>query len=562
MSCELDRDECIAVQRSPLGAEPCADPEHVPGWAEGLTGPEPHEAAQARKAFDKTTAELAEQMAEVPPAESLTDAVIVQRLYDEMLHDRFCWAVGFGWLKWTGRLWAEVSEETVREAVRVWSVDTIKPLLANPFLGNSRDIRQRVMALLSTYTLKALTELSRGLCQVDPDVFDGEPDWLNVQNGIVNLRDGQLLTHDPSHYMTRIAAVDYRPGAEHEDWPAALAAVPDEVADWLQVRFGQAITGHMAPDHVLLLLCGGGSNGKSTMLAGISDSLGKYATYVSDRVLLAESGAHPTELTEFRGARFALTEELPDNGKLNAKRLKDIIGTPTMTARKIRQDSITWQSTHSMFLSTNHLPKVTETDEGTWRRLVLVDFPYKFVSPEKATGAPHERPGDSGLPGRLKGGSAQREAVLAWLVAGARRWYEGGKVMPPVPSVVERSTRQWREQSDLIVRFWNECLVASADNFIASTDMLEVFNGWATSQGHTARSLQRLMSEFGEHDVTRSAGVVYQQRRVRPGEVQSFRPAPELTMMLPHGSTAVRSQPEPGAKVRAWWGVRFSDQDE
>lgn len=493
--------------------------------------------------------------------EQLTDAVVAQRVHDELLAERFCWAVGFGWMRWNGSVWAETAEETVVEEIRLWAVESIKPQLANPYIGTNKELRQRLLGLLDRYRLIGLSVLARGLCQVDARVFDAEPDLLNTPAGVVDLRTGELLPHEPSRYMTRIAGVAYVPGATHPDWTAALGAVPADVAGWLQVRFGQAITGHMTPDDVLLLLHGGGSNGKSTVLDGVKKALGGppsgYSTYVSDRVLLAKADAHPTELTEFRGARFALTEELPDGGHLNAKRLKDIIGTPTMTARKIRQDSITWDSTHSMFLSTNYLPKVTETDNGTWRRLALVDFPYTFVAPDKATGAPNERLGDPGLRDRLAG-DAQRAAVLAWLVEGARLWYAAGRAMPPAPAAVADATRAWREASDIVLRFWAECLRPSPRHYIASPDMLAEFNLWAETQGHKARSIQQFNGQFGEHEATKAAGVVYGYRYPKADHLRAFRPQRPGGFL---GATA-SAVPPPDKKIRAWWGVRFASEQE
>ena len=92
------------------------------------------------------------------------------------------------------------------------------------------------------------------------------------------------------------------------------AALPDiEVADWLQVRFGQSITGYPTPDDVMTFLNGGGENGKTTMVDAIRESLGyDYAVTLPDRVLLANTGDHPTELMTLRGARLAFMEELPE----------------------------------------------------------------------------------------------------------------------------------------------------------------------------------------------------------------------------------------------------------
>ncbi len=128
----------------------------------------------------------------------------------------------------------------------------------------------------------------------------------------------------------------------------ALAALPDaEVRVWLQIRFGQSITGYPTPDDVMTFLNGGGENGKTTMVDAIRESLGcDYAVTLPDRVLLANTGDHPTELMTLWGARLAFMEELPDQ-HLNIKRLKDTHGTGRMSARYCGKDTVAWSPTHS-----------------------------------------------------------------------------------------------------------------------------------------------------------------------------------------------------------------------
>lgn len=488
-------------------------------------------------------------------AQDLSDAHLTQVVHGELLEGRYLWARGHGWRVWDGMRWRDTSDEAVVEAVRLWAVKFVENKVANPYIGAVRETRQLLIGLLSKYRLTAIVALARGLCEVDAAAFDVHPDLLNTPSGVVDLTTGELLAHDPLLRMTMITDAPYVADADHPDWHAALAAVPPEVAEWLQVRFGQAITGHMTSDDKLLLLRGGGENGKSTMLNAVKSALGTYGVFISDKVLLADPKAHSTEMTALLGARFALAEELPDDGHLNVKRLKDVIGTPELTARKIRQDAITWKATHSLFVSTNYLPKVTETDHGTWRRLVLVEFPYKFVSPQSATGAPHERPGDPNLRDRVKGGGRQREAVLRWLVAGAQRWFAEG--MPPLPAPVAADTLRWRQDSDIIHRFWAECLEPDAQSFITSADMHAEFNAWAEGHGHRPMSIQTFKAKFEEHDETRAAGVHYQMRKVREGEWRSHRPA--RGMFPGYGATATPGvvPTAVGTQVRAWWGVRF-----
>ena len=102
-----------------------------------------------------------------------------------------------------------------------------------------------------------------------------------------------------------------------------------------------------------------------------------------DRVLLANTGDHPTELMTLRGARLAFMEELPEQ-HLNIKRLKDTHGNGRMSARYCGKDTVAWSPTHSIFVTTNHLPRIDEPEHAVWRRLAMVMFPFRYRKPHEA----------------------------------------------------------------------------------------------------------------------------------------------------------------------------------
>jgi putative DNA primase/helicase len=88
-------------------------------------------------------------------------------------------------------------------------------------------------------------------------------------------------------------------------------------------------------------------------MAALLRALGTYGRPISHRVLLAQPGQHTTELTDLRGLRLAVLEETPEEGRLDTHQLKATIGTPQITARRIRKDDITFDTSHSLCLNTN-----------------------------------------------------------------------------------------------------------------------------------------------------------------------------------------------------------------
>jgi len=469
----------------------------------------------------------------------LSDARLADRVADDVLAGQFCWTEGLGWLKWDGKRWASMPEAAPIEAVRRYFIEWHGKAARR---RADTTLLKALSGLLSRTKIANVLALTKGIVLKDAADFDRHPDLLNVGNGVVDLATGTLGKHDPDLLMTKLTAVHFRANAGHADWSAALAALPPSVADWMQIRVGQAASGHMTPDDLLVIGQGGGANGKSTIFGGILRALGDHAVIVPERVLLTNPGDHPTELMTLLGARLALMEETPEARHLSVKRLKDTVGTATMSARLIRGNNVTWEATHSLMLTTNYAPRIDETDHGTWRRLALVRFPYTFVDPDRGTLSGHERRGDPLLRDRLKDGrQGQHEAILAWIVEGARRWYAADRIMPAMPEQVRKDTAEWRSEADLIFGFIRDRLVFDADALIETVDMLADFNEWAAGLGSKPWGDQTFTIRFGGHQEVEAHNVTKERVRGTAG--------------LSRREGDLRGMPK--GQVSAWTWVRF-----
>lgn len=455
---------------------------------------------------------LSEAASKMPPGEgpkdaSFTDAVLAETVSEDELEGSFCWARGIGWLKWNGHIWEEVAETQPTESVRAWALKQFQKVLAEQTSDPIRDLSSQISgwrSVLSKSRIAALVSLAKGLVEKDPTHFDADPNLLCVKNGYVDLSTGTLHSPDPDKLMTKSAGCTYKPGAVHPLWDKALEAVPDDVRDWFWDRIGQAATGYMTPDDSMVIAHGDGSNGKSTIVAAVNNVLGSYAVLLSDRVLMANPDAHPTELMDLRGARYAVLEETPEARRLDVNRLKKTVGTEEVTARRIRQDSVTFQATHSLFVNTNFKPVITETDHGTWRRLALLSFPFTFKKATESLYGPYEKHGDPALRQKFARPTEDlSQAVLAWIVEGAKRWFERGEIMLPLPSRIEDDTLKWRTETDLILGFVTEALRFEEDGKTPAKEMSARFNEWVESWGHKGWTEKTFASRFAAHDTVK-----------------------------------------------------------
>lgn len=427
--------------------------------------------------------------------DTFSDARLAETIADDVLVDHCVWCKALGWLGWTGQRWATITEEAVGEAVRQFALKRFTQALK----AGKKHAVNGWHSMLNASRQRAVLGLTKGIVEETADVFDADPDVLNTPTGVVDLRTGQLQPHDPDLLITKVTRGAYRPGYIHPDWDQALSVLPEDIRAWVQVRVGQAITGHPTPDGVIPILQGGGENGKSALTTdGVVPALGDYATPASPKLIAATKGEHSTERADLRGQRFLIAEELTEDRALNVTAIKQITDVNVIKARYVFKDNFTFTASHSLFVTTNYIPVVNETDHGTWRRLALVVFPFTFRKAHEPLTSPTDRRGDPDLKGRIHAGAGgQHDALVTWAVEGARRWYQSG--FPPLPASVEANTRAWRTQADRILGFWDECLHADREACILTTDLLQVFNAWLKGNGHREWSKELFHPRFKSH---------------------------------------------------------------
>jgi P4 family phage/plasmid primase-like protien len=483
-------------------------------------------------------------------AVAVSDSFFVERVVDERLGAEYCWSPQFGWMHWNAKVWEPVDDTVVRNEVREYVAAWVAAQITRPTAGVGME---DLIKLLSKGRISAVTDLAKGIIGVLGSQFDQDPDVITVNNGVIDLATGALMPHDKDRYLTRFVPSNYIPDARHDDIDTMLSAMEPAVADWMQVRLGQGITGHVPDDDLMLLLHGDGRNGKSALVDCLTGTLGGSSdcgalTFINDQVLTGDRDAKEERMA-LRGARLAVAEELPEGRRLNVVQLKKAVGTGVMKARHLYQREISWMTSHTLMITTNYLPVVNETDHGTWRRLALVPFPYTFVN--EPTNETH-RKAAPGIKDRLMHGKAQHEAMLAWLVAGSRRWYEGGRKAPDHVSAVVDATRKWRAESDVVLRYWNERVSADGEAHVISTDLVEDFTSFLKELNQPVWSSKTILDRFGSHEETKVAHVSKHQVQGKPG----------LSRPALRTDSWSGARPVPPQRYMAWLGLKFlSDKD-
>lgn len=423
------------------------------------------------------------------------------------LSELYCWSKYTGWLGYEEGVWKSRSDENVREALRKVIHKCWEDARRDPDQHGALPV---LKSFLSKARLSGIESLLRGLLEVQPGILDSCHDLLNVKNGVVNLKTGELQPHNPAYYFTRQVICDYLPSAKHPDWAKALGAIPEYAYEYMHVLFGQGATGFILSEDIALILGGGGRNGKSTICDLILKVLGRFAVLASPALLTGKDTDHTTELTDLVGKRLALLEEFPRLGTLNVSRLKRVVGTVEISARRMRQDNQTWFATHTLVITTNHEIQIPSGDDGTWRRLVKVNFPYRFVAEPKLA---NDRLLEQGLRERLiEGNEGQHMAVLAWLVDGAMKWFANDRKLPALAKEVQKEIDSWRDSQDALGSTLSAHLELDPESCVSMQDLHALYKH-ENAGGGELREVTTFNVAVKSHEFIVANGLVVERLR-------------------------------------------------
>lgn len=345
--------------------------------------------------------------------------------------------------------------------------------------------------------------------------FDVNPWLLNVSNGTIDLRTGQLGPHRPEDWISRLCPVEYHHDAAAPRFKEIVAWAMKgraSLVSYLKRAAGYSATGSPR-EQVFLFAYGAGGNGKSTILGAIVDTLGgDYGVRAMPDLLTAAQGErHSTELAHLRGARMVLCSETEDGRHLAVQRMKMLTGEGSITARGMRQNPTTFEVNATLWLQSNHRPQITEQTRAVWRRVRVIPFDATIE---------HE---DKKLSQQLKG---EQPGILRWIVEGAGEWFRDGLGTPPE---VQSAVEDYRRASDTLASFVSDCCETGADIFEQATPLYEAYRSYCAAEDASRpldpKKFKAAMVERGYRHEPRREYVVYLGLRLARGPAGAAVPA-------------------------------------
>jgi P4 family phage/plasmid primase-like protien len=345
-------------------------------------------------------------------------------------------------------------------------------------------LHREILACESTMRLRALLANAQSRLHSTHETWDPDPWLLNCENGTVDLHTGQLHPHKPDEMQSKLAPVDYVPGAECPRWDAFLGRIFEhdpELIAFVQRAIGLTLIGTVL-EHVLFVCYGRGANGKGTFIRALSALLGDYARATNPHLLTeTKVPQHLTAIAELQGIRMATTSE--QEGGFSERLAKMLTGGDRRNANFMFHDHFTYMPADTFWLETNHKPLITGNSEGIWRRLRLIPFSVQI-------------PDDEQVP-RYEDVLLREEApgILRWCIDGCLAYQRQGLGQSPA---VERATRQYRTEMDSMAAFLDQETVQAEADSVSAAVLFHRYKEWCEGSGERPTSQRFLGLRLSE----------------------------------------------------------------
>lgn len=420
----------------------------------------------------------------------LTDTGNAHRLFDKFGHIIRYSYNRKKWYYWDGKTWRLDESGEIKKLADI-VCDDIK---REAFMEQDEKMQVELLKWANRTASSKGKENMIKECQhlegipASTDAFDSYPDFLNCQNGIVNLRNGELIPHNSSFMMSKIALCDYdTSGKKPERWLQFLDDVTKgdkELQEYIQRCIGYSLSGSTR-EQCTYFLYGMGNNGKSTFLDTIADMLGDYAANTQPETIMLKrfgNDSANSDVARLKSARYVTCEEPTEGVRLNEGLIKQLTGGSKITCRFLYGDEFEYTPEFKIWVATNHKPVIRGTDVGIWRRIKLIPFEVN-IPPEKV---------DKNLKYKLR---KEMPQILHWAVEGCMKWQKDGIIEP---ECVLDAVKEYKNEMDLLAGFIEDAIVIdyTCNERIMAKDLFGMYIKWARANNEYEMTSKRFFKEI------------------------------------------------------------------
>lgn len=386
------------------------------------------------------------------------------------------------WYMWDGHIWERDDHKKVEQQART-ILDDIHEA-ASPFKRDSTDykrlIRQCRYSASRRALESALEELKHkeGITHSDAE-FDANINLFNCRNGTYELDTNTFRAHRKDDLLTFTANVDYEAEALCPNWDSFLdrAMLSDkETVEYLKRFAGVSITG-VNTSHLIFCYGSTGGNGKTVFLRTLQEMMGKrYCQTTKAEIIIAKDRAADNNgpspyIARLKGARMVITNELPNDKRIDEQTMKQLTGGDMISADKKHQDVIDFYPTWTMWMVGNFRPKISDGSPATYRRLKEIPWEYQTKPDDRIEAEEYIR----------QQFGNEYSGILNWAIRGWMQYQANKASLNTVPQKVANATRDYIDEMDYVQHFIEDDCKTGESEECTINDLYVAFKEWCKS---------------------------------------------------------------------------------
>ena len=312
--------------------------------------------------------------------------------------------------------------------------------------------------------------------------LNSNKDLIGFENGVYDLNKKIFRDGHPDDFLSFSTKNTYIKFSERMPYLNDILKFLSQILPNEIVRsfFRQALSICISGDtkeEKIFFLTGCGSNGKSLVMELMKLALGEYYMACPISMLTKKRGnSNETspEKVRMHGRRCGVFQETDEGDKLNVGIMKELTGGDSVLVRDLfkgSEEMLEFKPQMKLFLTCNQLPTVPSIDEGTWRRICVIDFNSKFVdNPTK----PNEFKINLNLKQEIK---KWANTFISYLIYIYEKEYNQQLI---IPDEVKASTCHYKLDNDFYTEYVVTKLIITnnLDDKISTEELYDEFREW------------------------------------------------------------------------------------
>lgn len=309
---------------------------------------------------------------------------------------------------------------------------------------------------------------------------DGE--YINLKNGIFDLKTFKLLNHSPEFYTTIQIQVNYTPDAKMKNFPKFINDITcfDEKLEMvLQEMMGYCLTNSVQAEKAFFLI-GNGCNGKS-VLAKILE-------------LLVGEGYYSNTSLSALGSNFGLASLVNSNVniaaennscKINSEIFKALVSGDTVEVNRKYREALSMRLHTKLIFLFNELPENSDLTYGFYRKVIIIPFNRTFKGNEI----------DVNMFDKLK---TELAGIFLWAIEGLKRLKENNYKFTECVAC-NLALENYKKEANPIINFFEEYFDIKDTAQIKRSDIYSHYQKYCNQNSYEILQCQKFWKALKAH---------------------------------------------------------------